>query len=339
MNIVYFLGAGFSKPLGLPLMGEFYDFARGERSPLDGEERNFVRELRQRLTSVASMLDADERNLEDLLSVSLIDDDGWPGPVNHRLLTILWKIYRGIVPESAAFFGSVMNRLVQRERIDEYHTTVITTNYDVVAELAFHSIGRPLGLPGEWEPIAEEKTKHVLYDPRGSTRIICKLHGSVNWFLQPTSDSPETLRVDGRIARMENFALDDVRSYTIPAISRSKHSIPDPPPLIVPPTLYKGSYPPCFNATWQAARKALRQADRVVFVGYSFPRSDTYMKYFLTTSLSKSMDLKSVDILDPDADNIVTRLRSDDEMYGSTFKRNLRAIPGVWEKANYNVLD
>lgn len=96
MNLVLFLGAGFSKPFGLPVMTEFYDYAVGDRSPLDGQERKRVRDLRDMVRKSASMLDADEGNLEDLLSVSLFWDEGWPGTASQELLMCLWKVYRAL---------------------------------------------------------------------------------------------------------------------------------------------------------------------------------------------------------------------------------------------------
>lgn len=338
MNLVLFLGAGFSKPFGLPTMTEFYQHALADASPLDGAQKNQVRQLRKRVRDTKSMLNGDENNLEDLLSISLLVDDAWPGGTNAELLAILRTVYAPLRPSVCEpIFETALKRLVGYDKIDSHLHTVITTNYDVAAEYGFYRIGRPLGIPGQWKPVALQPN-HGLYQAMGSARIICKLHGSVNWQLSGGREVEASLLVDdGVVFVRERGPRQRATESWLPTVSASNHPIPSTP-LIVPPTFYKGDYPKCFNPTWSAARRALQEADRVVFVGYSFPSSDTYMKFFLASSLAQSYDLRSIDILDLDANEIVKRLKSESERFGGTFKEKLRAFPGKWEEVGYDIL-
>jgi len=341
LNLVLFLGAGFSKPFGLPTMTGFFDHALGDGSPLDGQERSLITDLRRQVRKTTSMLDADEGNLEDLLSVCLFSDEGWPGAVSPALLRCLWKVYRSLDPGICEpLFESALKKLVGFDQIDSHHHTVITTNYDVVAEYGFWRIRRPLGLPCEWQPTADAKKEHLLHDPMGSTRVICKLHGSINWFLGQGGDSADLLQVDGRIKHDVELSPEGRASLSVPHVSHKKCPSPERAPLIVPPTLYKGFYPACFNPIWKAARDALRKADRLVFVGYSFPPSDTHLKYFLACSLAENVSFKSIDILDLEASQICDRLRLPSAGFGSAFRQKLRAFDGRWEEnSQYNILE
>ena len=335
MNIVFFLGAGFSKPFGLPVMCDFYHHALSDASPLDPQQKTLIRQLRLQVRNCASMLHGPEDNLEHLLSVSLFADNDWPGKSNDTLIRALRKIYCSIKPRDLSnILKGPIRTLVGFESRHSHHYSVITTNYDVLAEFCFSQIGIPLGLPIEWEPGAAPKDKHVLYDPRGSTRILCKLHGSANWHIKKTEEAREIVVVDGRVHTLDDFGPNEPIHYRVPTVCLSNYNDP-PTPIIVPPTFYKGYHPTSFNPIWKAAKQAISRANRLVFVGYSFPPSDTHMKYFLGSALFDNTDLRHIDILDPFADSIVERLRKEAD-YGHTFKEKLRSFNGKWEESQYD---
>ena len=107
-------------------------------------------------------------------------------------------------------------------------------------------------------------------------------------------------------------------------------------PLIVPPTLFKMQTMSTFREIWNAAGKALEEAEKLVFIGFSFPESDTYIKYFLAANLYENVDLRPIEIVDPNADKICERLK--DSNFGIHFKDRLRYVKGTWEEADYCVV-
>ncbi len=65
--------------------------------------------------------------------------------------------------------------------------------------------------------------------------------------------------------------------------------------------------PPVFNklqgvnrlGMWHRGLKALRSAKNVVIVGYSLPRTDIYMQYFLKSALGPNNQLQKIIVFDP----------------------------------------
>ena len=91
-----------------------------------------------------------------------------------------------------------------------------------------------------------------------------------------------------------------------------------------------------FSEIWNAAGKALGEAEKLVFVGFSFPESDTYIKYFLAANLYENVDLRPIEIVDPNADKICEKLKKSN--FGIHFKDRLRPINGKWQKTDYSIV-
>jgi hypothetical protein len=106
-------------------------------------------------------------------------------------------------------------------------------------------------------------------------------------------------------------------------------------PLIIPPSFLKPDLPSVLlKAAWSSGAKALSGAKFVVFVGYSFPTSDTEMMYFLGSALSKNADLNGIYIVDPNASDIEERLCAEGSGCGHYFKTLLHSVPVRWEDTN-----
>jgi hypothetical protein len=75
----------------------------------------------------------------------------------------------------------------------------------------------------------------------------------------------------------------------------------------------------------------LAAATHLVFIGYSFPESDAYMRYFLGASLAENVGIEAIHVIDPHADQIVQRLKSQGH-YGAHFIDLLRPHNRCWDK-------
>ena len=107
-------------------------------------------------------------------------------------------------------------------------------------------------------------------------------------------------------------------------------------PIIIPPIVFKVQTHRCFVPIWEAAGQALQEADKVVFVGYSFPDSDNYLRYFIASNLTKP-DLDKIQIVAPHATDIYNKLTKSN--FGSYFKNLLEPIDTEWQSGKYSVLD
>jgi hypothetical protein len=105
---------------------------------------------------------------------------------------------------------------------------------------------------------------------------------------------------------------------------------PPQAPLIIPPSFLKPDLAPTIKEVWKGAAAALAAAHDVIFVGYSFPESDREMMYFLATAFTNNALLRSIHIVDPNADQIASRLTSSQSKAGSHFKALLHTHSESW---------
>ena len=342
MNVVLFLGAGFSRAVNLPVMREFFG-AVTKTDELTDDDKQFVRNLRQLARDGASMLQGDRDNLEHVLSFALMtaefeEKQSDKPNSGEQLKLILQQVYRKIDLQSSTRLRKWLQVLLNMEggKPCNYQLTVLTTNYDLVAEFGLWSIGLRTRLPIEWQHYKEENAERdSLYSIDGNGPLLCKLHGSLNWFEGASESS--SFGVEATVSQVQGPDLASERPWYLPLICTGNYlrENPTPPPLIVPPTLYKQDAREQFQVIWQSAHKALERADRICIIGYSFPESDTHMKYFLASALAKNIDLPRIDIIDPEATNIVERLRRTD--FGIDFKQMLNPVVSTWEKSRYQV--
>ena len=57
---------------------------------------------------------------------------------------------------------------------------------------------------------------------------------------------------------------------------------------------------PTVHSIWQGALDVLRAAKHIIIVGYSLPRTDIYMQYFLKAAVGPNSDLRKIIVFNPD---------------------------------------
>jgi hypothetical protein len=351
MNIVLFLGAGFSRPFGLPTMNEFFSTAY-DSDRIEEKDKLLLQRLVLEARSANSILESRPTNLEDILSFAVmrerLDLEQHPTDESERIKRIVRHIYTadslskpdGVGNPHRRFFEQFDNKLVPflGRETDEGSATItslgnslsiITTNYDLVAECTLYSMGLKSTLEFDCDG-PQDKTPWIgIYDKHGIP--IHKLHGSVNWFEPPDIKDvvKPKLVVDGRVVQIGNiteytdkpasYARDDDDGYDNPGV-----------PFIIPPTFLKPDFRDELQKVWSGAAKTLSDAEVVVFVGYSFPPTDVEMRYFLAASLVKNARLRKILIVDRDASDIVRRLKSAESGFGAYFCAFLEPHDGSW---------
>ena len=95
------------------------------------------------------------------------------------------------------------------------------------------------------------------------------------------------------------------------------------PPFIVPPISTKSISEPASDI-WRVALERLREAKRVVIVGYSMPDTDIYMKFFLKTALGPNADLSDITVFNPALFETNNNAKAMKDRYSSCFSENLR---------------
>lgn len=266
---VWILGSGFSRSLGGPLLNELIG-KKAEREtrevfPALGSREVVYFLFREHLQTfwwhaedfldyidTALMPDSPRRKIfEDLLKGAVFRTVGAHAKMtveefrDAAILTVAAECstYTHNVDTRAEAWGPYKKWASQRGPWD----TIITFNYDLVLESLMRQNGPftsdSFVLPGR-SPLANNPAATVL-----------KLHGSVNWGLET---SPPMSHVAKIVSNIEDFMKGEYR------------------PLIATPGATKSDY--CnkhLQTLWEAAYRALKNAQFIAFLGYRFPPSDS----------------------------------------------------------------
>lgn len=333
MNLVLFLGAGFSAPFGHPVMSSFFQ-SLDNVVALSKNDRKIVDELRLSARAADSFLRSDPNNLEDILSFAIMADllrlGNKPILLSKELSRILGAVYTNITDIDKYWkICKKFDGLINHQLLRDYSSlSIITTNYDVNIECSLLSLGKTASLNFEHEQLItpDYQYKKLMYSKEGIP--LYKLHGSVNWF--PNKKEGGSIGVEGRVMQSWSLRSDNNEKQLIPTICH-KTFFRNINPEIIPPSFLKPNLSPYIRKIWKGAAKALNSADKVVFVGYSFPDTDTNMRYFLANSLINNPRLNDISIIDINTKPIKEKLIGDRGKYGSHFQSFLNFYEDSWE--------
>jgi len=178
--------------------------------------------------------------------------------------------------------------LEERLRQTQVHHRALVASLQragVLARTVFLSLNYDILIDNAIEHHSAEQGTHALSDygvefasvphrggaafPRAS--LLLKLHGSLNWLFCPTCNGL-WLFPHHKVAA----GVPGGPAYTVcPACHEPRV------PIIIPPTFFKVMSNFYLQQIWKRAEDELKQADRIVFCGYSFPDADMHFKYLL----------------------------------------------------------
>lgn len=172
------------------------------------------------------------------------------------------------------------------DALDPMHNdppTVISLNYDIIADNAL--VKHNNDLPDYGCDIATERYQNWLH--RGK---LLKIHGSLNW-----SYCPNCTRLDLGVAKSGSTYKMLEELYRVDPLEArfSCQGFPCPDckthvePVLITPTQIKDYRNPHVRKVWDLAEQALRNAERVIIIGYSLPDDDLEVIYLLKRSLGR----------------------------------------------------
>jgi hypothetical protein len=148
-GLVIFCGAGFSADFGIPVMGTFVDRLRdsGFLSPTDQAEFD---DIQLACDSLGLLIGNSSRNLEQLSSILAVLDITrpnftFPGCKSHNtpadaLGLVKRCIHRLVRPDLGSNDLGQLPETLRKIR-EQYNISFVTSNYDLVLELAGHGQG------------------------------------------------------------------------------------------------------------------------------------------------------------------------------------------------------
>ncbi|HEY4330908.1 MAG TPA: hypothetical protein VGN88_14290 [Phycisphaerae bacterium] len=166
---------------------------------------------------------------------------------------------------------------------------IISTNYDLIIDtsLIFFSNNLP-PQNARFPNYACDISSECYLNGKSRYGTLLKLHGSLNWLHCRTC---HRLEIGASESVKFVIAFQEVVGPSLKQ-SYSPDGSPCPTcgtkllPLLVAPTHLKDYRNPHLSLVWYAAERALRQADRVIFIGYSLPDDDVEVVYLLKRGLA-----------------------------------------------------
>lgn len=313
---IYLLGAGFSRPAGLPVASELFPLVRAAIEGKHGTDTKFHRDLRKYLGYCADCGISSQReeslDLEVFMSyldiehyLGLRGGDTWSREGNESQLMIkraIGEVIHSRTPSSDDL-PDVYYRFAEHLSVND---TVLTLNYDLVLERSLTHVGKAFRrYPNRFKSLSEHGG---VVDSDIEELVLLKLHGSVDWF-----DDRQYLALKDSVSgvapdhlphhdvfrdpsRFEAFPLVD---GLLPAEDALRHihyisRVDDfyrkaqgwSAPFILSPSHIKFVYAEPLMSFWYGWGRAGGYNTGVSVVGFSLPSHDEYIRICLYQMLS-----------------------------------------------------
>lgn len=313
---IFVLGAGFSRPAGLPIALELYPLVREHIVSRHGTETKFDRDVHDYLeySGACGFTGQTEENLDLEKFMSYLDIEHylgfrgsktWSSEGNESQLMIrkaIGHVIHSRTPTSTAL-PDVYLRFAESVSIRDI---VLTLNYDLVLENALTAVGKPFRrYPYRFTSITEHGGTT---DSDTEEVVLLKLHGSVDWF-----DDRQFLELQGSLER-QGIARTPIHSvFDDPSRYGAKPLVdgPLPPndalrhlhaiagldayyygdggfnaPFLLSPSHVKFVYAEPVLSFWHGIGRSGGYNLGVSIVGFSLPDHDEYIRIGLYQMLS-----------------------------------------------------
>jgi SIR2-like domain len=186
---IYILGAGFSKPAGLPLACELWDEVRRRALSLSGRAEFFRDDLETyieyRRKCDGEELTFDRVDLEEFMAfldiefhLGLRGKETWSSEANETQVVVKTLIGEILAERMPTHIPAQYLAFAKLLKPDDY---VLTFNYDVLLKRALETAGIAYRLyPDRLKP--NPFGGGMLVDDTKKEVIVLKLHGSIDWF-------------------------------------------------------------------------------------------------------------------------------------------------------------
>lgn len=283
-QVLYLLGAGFSAPLGLPVMSNFLFKSRDQYFSNPGKYQYFddvFRTIRQ-LADVKNYFKADLFNIEEILSILEMQRHFGHGEVaNHDYIQYL----RDVVQYYTPVFQ------VTDKNLANWHSQWLgnkkTSDFGNFVMCLFNIQAHENRDRGQWPENRFYSSKDN--DPATVYSVL-----TLNYDL-----------VLENLCEQINKAMKTSIAFNVDKVVKNVWSSPYLAKLhgtvategkIVPPTWNKGLHHDIADV-WKLAYKLIATSTQIRFIGYSLPETDSYVKYLLKSAINEARNLKKIDVL------------------------------------------
>jgi hypothetical protein len=281
MSTVYILGAGASKavnpetPLSADLLPQALNLS------VSDNEGKYVKNIRDFIRDFyfygSDRLNETEMlpNLEDVLSqldyaIAENRPIGGEYPVSKLIEIYQSFVYAicEVLRQSLNTTSGVLEEFLKGIEADD---TVISLNYELLLDNAIvRTLKQPINYGVETRT-QQRNSRMNAPETRPHSIALYKLHGSLNWLYCSSCQEIVVTQSDKGVQYI--FSLSQQRSKGVCDQCGSRYE-----PLIITPSLTKSYANLLLNEIWRQAEDRIARADQLVFVGYSMPDADAYVK-------------------------------------------------------------
>ncbi|MGH2906278.1 MAG: hypothetical protein ACRDKI_05855 [Solirubrobacterales bacterium] len=144
------------------------------------------------------------------------------------------------------------------------------------------------------------------YEGESSSIPLFKMHGSINWVFKHAKSYPPADLVSGSNRELLVIRNQKIPESRVQVRTRGKGRPWYTSPVIVPPVYEKhGLIRRLLPGVWEGASEAIKNADRIMFWGYSFPAADIHARHFFQSMVNVNPVLKTPVLINPDPQSAV----------------------------------
>lgn len=294
-NVVYILGAGFSAPLGLPVMSNFIEMSRNLYASDKKRYEHFGRvfdNIRKKLAYITLFYKSNLDNIEEVLSI--LEMERLAGKVSEEET----NEYIRYIVDVIQYFTPPIVGLNHFERTDEgtykpigtqaryehelrsdFIQDMISASYSGFVCNLFNGSIKTKGLD-----LAKKKTQYDEFEIR------CEINENPSFRY-----SVITLNYDLVLENHADYLSQNTVGEKLKFIRPEEKSKQGSPILVklhgsadtttvIPPTWNK-TITPHIEREWETAYQLLSSANYIRIIGYSLPDSDAYVRYLLKASI------------------------------------------------------
>ncbi|TGM82416.1 hypothetical protein EHR01_06450 [Leptospira mtsangambouensis] len=308
MNIrkkILFLGAGFSAPLDIPTMANFLERSHDlhELDPFKYKSFEVIFELIKKLHYIKSKININLNNIESILSLLEMGDY-----LSDKIIegSEFEKFIKDVIigsTKTIEFNQHYLHKNLKGEHNNIFQDRIL----DVYFQFILRIIGAKFKIYNRNNKILFDVSKDESNNNKYQI-ITLNYDNNIEEFIKLiNSNSENKIKID-----YENQIVSEL-NLTL-SIAKLHGSIES---RIIPPTWNKTANDQ-IKIIWQNAFNMLNQAHEIIFLGYSLPESDAYIKYLITYSMLNNQNLKKVTVYNNDSDiNVKNRY---DQLFESTLE-------------------
>ena len=292
-RVVYLLGAGFSAPLGLPVMSNFFTKSKDMyyENPSRYPHFKSVFDTIQEMSVIKNYYSTDLFNIEEILSILEMGEYLQGSQLKENFLKYIIDVINHSTPSIENFPAG---------KLPGNWDTFLFGSGQLGNQPLWESYGR---FVGNLCNLALTESRHGFHGSYSD--IIC----------EPISDAKAeysivTLNYDVIPESVVQFLKSNYSNANANLPVAKLHGSVDTR-VIVPPTWSKGVNKQIVPA-WEQAFQYLSAANHIRIIGYSLPTTDAYVKYLLKSAVIKANHLKRIDVICLDDNRQAARQRYDD---------------------------